>query len=148
MLAWLLARRQPPLAHVQTYGLAFIPLILSLHAAKLVKAFDEVAGYLPRALADPRGFATAAAIDTGSLAAPGPLVPGGVAAWGWLMLAFVAGFGLLGSLYVVWRIARVSFADAPGEGVRSAIPFAVALVALGAMAILTIYTWLISGAGG
>jgi ferredoxin-like protein FixX len=141
VLAWLLVRRHKPLEHVQIYALGFIPLILSLHAAKLITAFNDAAGYLPRALTDPRGLAGAEALAAGA-AAPSALIAG-AGVWGWAMIAFVAGFGLLGGLYVILRIARVSFADAPGDGVRSAMPFVVALVALSTIAVLTLYTWLI-----
>lgn len=146
VVAFLLVRKHNPLEHVQIYALGFIPLILSLHAAKLVTAFNEAVRGLPHAIADPRGFATADAIAAGALGAPAALVSPGL--WGWLMMAFVAVFGLLGSLYVISRIARVSFEGERAAAVKSAIPFAVAVAALGSVAVLTMYSWLVIGGGG
>ena len=146
LVAFLLVRKHNPLEHVQIYALGFIPLILSLHAAKLVTAFNDAVRGLPHAIADPRGFATADAIAAGTLGAPAALVSPGL--WGWLMMAFVAVFGLLGSLYVMARIARVSFEGERAAAVKSAIPFSVAVAALGSVAVLTMYSWLVIGGGG
>ncbi len=145
VVAFLLVRKHSPLEHVQIYALGLVPLILSLHAAKLVTAFNEAVLGVPHAIADPRGFATADAIAAGALAAPGALVRPDL--WGWLMIALVAGLGLLGSLYAVGRIAQVSFEGERGAAVKSAIPFAVAVAALGAVAVLTMYSWLVVGGG-
>ena len=144
--AYLLVRKHNPLEHVQIYALGFIPLILSLHVAKLLTAFDHAVLGLPHAIADPRGFGTAHAIAAGTLAAPATLVSPTL--WGWSMMAFVAVFGLLGSLYVMSRIARVSFEGERAAAVKSAIPFSIAVAALGIVAVLTMYSWLVIGGGG
>ena len=60
----------------------------------------------------------------------------------------MAGFGLLGSLYAMARIARVSFEGERAAGVKTAIPFSFAVVALGVVAVLTIYSWLVIVGGG
>ena len=146
VFAYLLVKKHNPLEHVQIYALGFIPLILSLHAAKLVTAFNDAVRGLPHAIADPRGFATADAIAAGTLGAPAALVSPTL--WGWAMMAFVGVFGLLGSLYVMSRIARVSFEGERAAAVKSAIPFSVAVAALGIVAVLTMYSWLVIGGGG
>jgi polyferredoxin len=148
-VASLLAGRHKPLEYVQVYALGFVPLILSLHAAKLVTAFNDRVLYLPHAVVDPGGAGTVAAIAAGTVAAPGALVSS-PALWGWLTLAFVLGFGVLGSLYATFRIARVNFAGEGegGVGIRTAIPFSVVIAALGIIALLTIHSWRIAGGGG
>lgn len=142
-LAYLLVRTHNPFEYVRIYALGFVPFILSLHAAKLVTTFNEHAGYLPGALTDPRGLETAQALDAGLRSVPGAIIalP---AVWGWLLIAFVAGFGVLGSLYATWRISQVSFAETRGDGIKTAIPFSVALAVLGSIAVMTIYIWQIS----
>jgi polyferredoxin len=146
VIAYLLVRKRKPLEYVQIYALGLLPLILSLHAAKLVTALDDNGRYLSHALADPYGFATARAIAAGTLAPPPGLIPSPTV-FAWLLIAFVAGFGVLGSLYATWRIARVSFVDDRADGVKTALPFFFVIMALGIVAVLTIYSWRLVGGG-
>ncbi len=146
VIAYLLVRKRKPLEYVQIYALGLLPLILSLHAAKLVTALNDNGRYVVRALGDPYGFATARAITAGTLAPPPALIPSPTL-FAWLLIAFVAGFGVLGSLYATARIARVSFADEGTDGLKTALPFSFVIVALGVVAILTIYSWRLVGGG-
>ena len=59
-----------------------------------------------------------------------------------------AGFGVFGSLYTTWRIAQVSFAGARADGVKTAIPFAAVIAALGTISVITVYLWRVAGPGG
>lgn len=146
VVAYLLARKHKPLEYVRIYALGFVPLILSLHLAKLVTNLNDRGLYLTGTITDPEGFTTAGAIAAGTLAEPGALITS-PALWGWLLIALVAGLGLLGSLYATWRISLVSFGDERAIGVKTAIPFSLVITALGIVAIMTIYSWRIVGGG-
>jgi hypothetical protein len=146
VVAWVFSRKYTPLEYVRTYALAFVPIILSLHLAKLVTAFEKHGASLPGALSDPNGQSTADAIAAGSLVEPTAFLSS-QAVWGWLMVALVVGLGLLGGLYTTWRISRVSFAGDSAVGVKTAIPFALVLMGLSAVFVLTIYNWLVVAGG-
>ena len=147
VLAYLLSRKHNPLEYMRIYALAFVPLILSLHLAKLGTEFHDRIAALPGAISDPEGLSAAGAIAAGTLAEPAALISSPTV-WGWIIVLLVAGFGLLGGLYLTWRIARVSFADDRAVGVKTAIPFSLVLTALGVISVLTIYSWRISELGG
>lgn len=145
--AYLLSRKHKPLEYVRIYGLAFVPLILSLHLGKLATKFHDKVAFFPGAITDPDGLSTADGIAAGTLAEPAALISSATF-WGWVIIVLVAGVGLLGGLYATWRISQVSFAGDRAAGLKTAIPFSLVLTALGIISVLTIYSWRISELGG
>lgn len=134
------ARRHTVLGYLATYCFAFIPLLAGAYAAFSVVKLNEKAAYLPLVLADPAGIRTWLAINQVKvLVAPESLFP--LAYVRWAALAPL----VAGALASVWSVGKIG-ASVYGAGTRAAtlggLVFRVGLVALSALMITCLKTWL------
>jgi polyferredoxin len=119
---------------IKMYSLGFVPLILGLHAVKMLFAFESGIGYLPYTI-DNLGSNAILSVPEVK-----PLIPDLI--MGYILMAFFLLFGVFGSLYSIWKIARY-FKKSKND--KNAIPFMVTIVAIGFVFVYVIYHWLIIG---
>ncbi|MCA9971747.1 MAG: 4Fe-4S binding protein [Anaerolineales bacterium] len=120
----------------QRYALGFVPLVFSLHLAKMWHKFNTKLTLLPYAADDPGGQLTAAGLSTKTLASP-PALMGSSVEGILLLLLLIA--GLAATLYAIAQIARAE--TKPLLPRRGAIPFHATAVLLAAVFAVTIVNW-------
>ncbi len=113
---------------IKMYSLGFVPLILGLHATKMISTFNSKIGYLPHTI---NNLGSNAILSVPVL---DPLIPGSI--MGYILAAFFALFGVCGSLYTTWKISRY-FRKSKND--KNAIPFMVTILVLGAIFVIVIY---------
>ena len=120
-------------------------MIFSGHAGKLINKIVGKITYLPVVIQDLTGAKGAEALAAETIAKPAGLI--GTTEMGYFLLLFVGIFGVGGSLYVIWKIKQVSFEDDPRQGLKSAIPFMIGVLFVGAVLLYTVYGHWILGLG-
>jgi ferredoxin len=134
------AKRHTVLGYLATYCFAFIPLLAGAYAAFSVIKLNEKAAYLPLVLADPAGIRTWLAINQVKiLEAPESLYP--LTAVRWAALAPVV-VGAVCSVWSTGRIGAAVYGAGSRAATRGAFVFRVGLVALSALMITCLKTWL------
>ena len=118
---------------IKMYALGFVPLILGLHAVKMIYQFESKIGYLPYTMGN---LGSNAILTVPTL---NPLLPTAIA--GYVLMAFFTVFGLGGSLYSIWKISRYY---QKSKTDKNAIPFAVTILIVGSVFLFVIYHWLVA----
>lgn len=118
---------------IKAYSLGFVPLILGLHATKMIYSFESRIGYLPYTLGN---LASNAIL---SIPVMKPLLPDLI--MGYILMAFFTLFGVGGSLYSTWKISQYYRAS---KNDKNAIPFGITILIIGSVFIFVIYHWLIA----
>ena len=118
---------------IKTYSLGFVPMILGLHATKMIYSFESKIGYLPYTIGN---LASNAILSIPTLK---PLIPDLIA--GYVLMAFFTLFGVGGSLYSTWKISQYYKTS---KNNKNAIPFVVTILIIGTVFIIVIYHWLIA----
>jgi hypothetical protein len=122
--------------NLETYTLAFVPLIFCLHLTKMWFKFNGKLGFSAFILADPGGANTAALISQKLLPTPGYII--GDQASNGIFLLLVVVLGLVTSMIALTKIAE---RQRTPEAKLSAFPFYLTIGATGLMFIATIYRW-------
>lgn len=142
--AKIIARKDSAWNYIKIYAIGLLPMLLSLHITKHFINVNAHLGYLHYVIKDPFGAATAEAIKSGALTPPSPVFLSG-SVEGFALIIFVGLFGILGSLYAIWKISKVNFADDKKQGLFSAVPFLLLVAFVGAVFVLAIYNWIVVG---
>lgn len=118
---------------IKMYSLGFVPLILGLHATKMINTFNSRIGYLSYTI---NNLGSNAILSVPTL---DPLLPEPI--MGYISVIFFTLFGVCGSLYSVWKISRY-FRKSKND--KNAIPFMIIILILGLTFIFVIYDWLVA----
>lgn len=117
---------------VKMYALGFVPLILGLHATKMIYGFESNIGYLPYTI---NNLGSNAIL---TIPIMNPLLPDLII--GYALIVFFTLFGVIGSLYSIWKISRYY---RKSKTDKNAIPFMFTVLIIGSAFLLVIYLWLI-----
>ncbi len=135
----IMAAKGRALEYFKSYTLGLIPLLFSLHAAKLLHKFNSKAALTSTVIKNPSGGNDSLEIVTTAQSAANYLILNEQST-GIFMIILVC-VGIISSLFVNNKIAWNSFDMNRSQTIRSAVPYYVITSILGIVFLMTIYNW-------